>query len=561
MESHASLPTPAPRGHLLVPRLQSDERLARLAGDGNADAFAALFERYHRDVFRYCRWMVRSDADAQDALQSTFERALAALRRAQRDAPVRPWLFRIAHNESVSLLRRRRSNDGELLETLESGGPSVEEAVQRREQFELLLGDLGELTERQRSALLMRELSDLSHVEIAAALGISVGASKQTVFDARRSLVEFTEGREMECEQIKRIVSDGDGRALSGRRVRAHLRSCEGCRDFASSIAERRSTFQALSPVLPAAAATGILARVTGGGVGHAGGGASVAGATAGKAAAIAAVGTKTVTVGLVVATTAVLTVHVLGHHSRRAPASTVTRSSIHRHASEPQAAAHGRSAWRAGGGLLVRSSAQHSQTSGSLRPADGRGLARAKGHLNAAVGSHGSSGVGGTRSAAHGHGSRASMKRAIGSSRRAAHLAHRHARVSGQHAIRRREHVRHRRSRRHHRAAHRHSAGVVAGHPSSQNSTHASPRTSGQPSTGGGNPTGTTTSATPGASPNGQASGSQSTGSHSSGSQTPASQPTNGHTTSHTGAQVEGTGTAGSSSSSGHGSSGRGSH
>ncbi|MGO9820592.1 MAG: RNA polymerase sigma factor [Solirubrobacteraceae bacterium] len=59
-----------------VPRrrlsLAGDERLAHLVRHGNEEAFAALYERYHQRLYRYCRSMLHNDADAQDALQSTF---------------------------------------------------------------------------------------------------------------------------------------------------------------------------------------------------------------------------------------------------------------------------------------------------------------------------------------------------------------------------------------------------------------------------------------------------------------------------------------------------------
>jgi DNA-directed RNA polymerase specialized sigma24 family protein len=75
-----------------------DERLARLAARGSQRAFAAVYERHHQALYRYCRSILRDDTDAQDALQSTFTRALSAIKRGQRSAPLRPWLFRIAHN-------------------------------------------------------------------------------------------------------------------------------------------------------------------------------------------------------------------------------------------------------------------------------------------------------------------------------------------------------------------------------------------------------------------------------------------------------------------------------
>jgi RNA polymerase sigma factor (sigma-70 family) len=311
-----------------------DERLARLAGSGNAKAFATLYERHHDALFKYCRWLVRNDADAQDVLQSTFEKALGALKRGQRDAPVRPWLFRIAHNESISLMRRRRVVE-ELPDTLESSS-SVEDLVAQRASLTMLVADLMELPERQRGALLMRELSGLSHEEIAASLGISVGAAKQTVFQARRTLMELSEGRAMPCDEIQRVVSDGDGRVLQGRRVSAHLRECTACAAFAASIPDRQVRLRALSPALPPAVAAGVFARIVGAGAGHAGagsGGALVAGGAAngssggfvvgGAAKAVgAAISAKTMAVGVAVLATATVAtvgaIHRFAHAGRQ---------------------------------------------------------------------------------------------------------------------------------------------------------------------------------------------------------------------------------------------------
>src|SRR5947209_11575737 len=108
--------------------LLGDERLGRLVAAGHERAFAVIYERYHQTLYRYCRSLLRDEADAQDALQSTFAAAFAALRRGQRDAPLRPWLFRIAHNESVSILRRRRPT-AELSAASDRSTSSVEDQV------------------------------------------------------------------------------------------------------------------------------------------------------------------------------------------------------------------------------------------------------------------------------------------------------------------------------------------------------------------------------------------------------------------------------------------------
>jgi RNA polymerase sigma factor (sigma-70 family) len=90
-----------------------DERLARLAARGSEAAFAAIFERHHQALHRYCHSIVGNGHDASDALQSTMLKAYRALTGETREINLKPWLYRIAHNESISLLRERRS-DSEL---------------------------------------------------------------------------------------------------------------------------------------------------------------------------------------------------------------------------------------------------------------------------------------------------------------------------------------------------------------------------------------------------------------------------------------------------------------
>jgi RNA polymerase sigma factor (sigma-70 family) len=157
-----------PPGLALPGRLLSDERLARLASAGNQRALAVLYERHHQALYRYCRSIVRDHDDAQDALQSTMTHAFVALRARERDLAVRPWLFRIAHNEAVSILRKRRPDDSLLDERLPSD-VSVERTVDQRERLQMLVADLKALPERQRAALLMRELSGLSIEDVATA--------------------------------------------------------------------------------------------------------------------------------------------------------------------------------------------------------------------------------------------------------------------------------------------------------------------------------------------------------------------------------------------------------
>ena len=271
---------PAERGRGALERVYSDDHLARLASRGNADAFAALYERHHHALSRYCRAILHDEEDAQDALQSAMMRAYAALQSRQRDLKVRPWLFRIVHNEAISILRRRPQT-AELTLVLEPAGATLEQTVAEREGLATLLDDLEALPERQRAALVMRELNGLSISEIAAALSASRGAAKQMLYEARCALHEFAEGREMDCAHVRRSISDGDGRALRARRMRAHMRECAGCRQFASDIDARTAKLQALIPPLPAAWATAALVKSLAHGTAHAGGAGAGAGAGA----------------------------------------------------------------------------------------------------------------------------------------------------------------------------------------------------------------------------------------------------------------------------------------
>jgi len=269
----------------------ADEELALLVAEASESAFAALYERHCQPLYRYCRSIVRDDVDAQDAFQTAWARALVALRRGQRDAPVRPWLYRIAHNESISVLRRRRRT--QPLDDVDHRVGSAEDHALDRERFTSLVSDLQDLPERSRGALLMRELSGLSHEEIAAALDTSVSAARQCIYEARRELSDLAAGRATPCDDICRRISDGDRRVLRGRRIAAHLRDCPSCAAFASTIDTRRTALHALAPWLPAAAAAGVLhsAFRAGWGTGAAGTGAAGAG-VAGTGAGAGAAGT-----------------------------------------------------------------------------------------------------------------------------------------------------------------------------------------------------------------------------------------------------------------------------
>jgi hypothetical protein len=174
----------------------------------------------------------------------------------------------------------------------------IAERAEDRERLRRLFADLEQLPDRQRGALVMRELSGLSFEEIAKAFETTPATARQTVYEARLSLRQMEEGREMRCEAATRALSEADGRSRRRRDLRAHLRHCASCRAFAAEIDERRSKLAALAP-LPLVASSGILhgvlagkasgALASGTTAGGAGGAGTLGGATAGGAGKVVA--------------------------------------------------------------------------------------------------------------------------------------------------------------------------------------------------------------------------------------------------------------------------------
>src|ERR1700761_2016537 len=256
--------------------VRDERRLARRAARGDRDAFTAIFRRFQQDLYRYCVAILGDPEDAQDALQNTMLKALGALPGERREIELNPWLYRIAHNESIELIRRRRPTVSLDDHQLPPGMTLVEE-VETRRQLRQLLVDVGYLPERQLGALLMREAGGLKFEEIATALGTSPAVARQTVYEARRGRGEMDAGRNMECTAVTKALSDGDRRVRRRRDITAHLKACAECRLFAEEIDSRRHALASISP-LPVPVAAALLKGLGGGG----GAGSGVAGAASG---------------------------------------------------------------------------------------------------------------------------------------------------------------------------------------------------------------------------------------------------------------------------------------
>src|SRR4029077_5090554 len=220
---------------------------------GNQSAYEALVARYQSRLQSFCRHMLGSKEDAEDVLQEVFAAAFGAMTADDRPLNVRPWLYRIARNRSLNHLRRPRAVGVDSMDVhFAEGGITTADKVQRREDLRLLVSDVQELAETQRTALLLREIDALSYDQIAEAMETTVPAIKSLLVRARVSLAEAAEARALTCEEVRDELGEvAEGLRRSDPPVRRHLKSCERCSSFNGHLRANNKALAAIFPVAP----------------------------------------------------------------------------------------------------------------------------------------------------------------------------------------------------------------------------------------------------------------------------------------------------------------------
>ena len=273
--------TMKPRHHRM-----DDERLARLAGAGDAAAFEALYDRHHAPLLAFCRHMLGSREDGEDALQQAFVRAHKALAGGRAPDRVRPWLYAIARNRCLTLIAARREA-AVPADDLEPSFDGLAAEVERRADLRELVADLGRLPDDQRAALVLAELGDLGHGDIARVIGCPPAKVKALVFQARTALIAERDARRTPCDEIRAQLETARAGVLRRGALRKHLRQCDPCAAYRVAVEGQRAGLAILLPVAPSAGLK--LAVLVG--AGGLGGGAEAAAAAASLAAGGAAAG------------------------------------------------------------------------------------------------------------------------------------------------------------------------------------------------------------------------------------------------------------------------------
>jgi len=177
---------------------ESDGAVVVRARSGDGDAFRQLVERHSRSVFRLAYRMTGNEHDAEDVVQETFLRAYKQLKNYESRSSFSTWLYRIASNYTLDLIRMRKrhadkhdsdSEEGRpILDELAATAPAPDRLLFSNQVKDRVAAAMEELSDLERSAFVLRHFEGLSIEEIGGMLGTSLNATKHSIFRAVQKL-------------------------------------------------------------------------------------------------------------------------------------------------------------------------------------------------------------------------------------------------------------------------------------------------------------------------------------------------------------------------------------
>ncbi|HET9199884.1 MAG TPA: sigma-70 family RNA polymerase sigma factor [Dehalococcoidia bacterium] len=223
-------------------RLESDSFLVAQAANGDESAYKALYERHHQHLLAVLTASMPAPI-AEEAAQEAWARAYERINSLDRPQAFFAWLSTIARNYARDHHRATGSENlslGDDHDWIPEPAPGPDTVVEQDEDRRLAARALQRLPDKQRAALLLRNLQGRSYVSIAGRLGLSVSATETLLHRARSnfqreysSLQSGSDTPALACYKMRsslRALSSGALSDLRRMRVIAHLESCEGCR-------------------------------------------------------------------------------------------------------------------------------------------------------------------------------------------------------------------------------------------------------------------------------------------------------------------------------------------
>jgi RNA polymerase sigma factor (sigma-70 family) len=247
----AQLPRLLSRTAASLSSASDDELIAEIIVGSNA-AFEVLYQRHSPGMLAMARQLLDSPTEAEDAVQHAFLASYRELESGVTPTYPRAWLYAIARNRCLTLIRDRREVAAEVAEPSTVG---LAEEVERRSDLRDLLRDMRRLPEEQRTALALFEMGGLTQAEIAKVMRIDTGRVKALVFQARSNLIHARAASDATCSSVRSQLSTLRGGRLNTRELRNHVRDCEGCAEYAIAVREQRRRLAIVLPVVPLMAA------------------------------------------------------------------------------------------------------------------------------------------------------------------------------------------------------------------------------------------------------------------------------------------------------------------
>lgn len=255
--------TAVPHWEIVGPR-DTDADLVRASLGGDRAAFAHMYDRYADSLHDFCVGMLRDRDSAADCVQDAF--CIAATRLPQLREPdrLRPWLYSIARNEALRVLReRRRETPSEELPEEATNEPGPEMLAARTELADLIAEAAGGLSDRDRTVLELAYRHGLDGPELAEALDVSHTNANTMVVRLRdtieRSLGALLVARGVRsnpaaCPELAAILDGWDGHfnVLMRKRVARHIESCPTCDDERHRLVSPAALLGAAPTLMPA---------------------------------------------------------------------------------------------------------------------------------------------------------------------------------------------------------------------------------------------------------------------------------------------------------------------
>jgi RNA polymerase sigma factor (sigma-70 family) len=209
----------------------AEKQLVAAAKRGDELAFESLFKRHQRRIFVLALRYTQIREDAEDVVQETFQKAFVHFHKFEGKSSFSTWATRIAINQALMLLRRRRalsevpidhpSSDDGATPAMEvpDAGADPEATSMQREEAQILSAAMRRLRPGMRTAVQLKELGELSNRETAGRMGVSVGAVKARLFHARRklreTLIPYMRSRRVSRNGIPALANDAGPMSLA----------------------------------------------------------------------------------------------------------------------------------------------------------------------------------------------------------------------------------------------------------------------------------------------------------------------------------------------------------